>query len=37
MRDPKYWRDKDPEITQKIQNGFNKLYGDNELKGAKND
>ena len=28
MRDPKYWRDKDPEITQKIQNGFNKLYGD---------
>mgnify|MGYP003303212315 CR=1 FL=1 len=37
MCDPKYWRDKDPVITQKIQNGFNKLYGDNELKGAKNE
>lgn len=28
MCDPKYWRDKDPVITQKVQNGFNKLYGD---------
>lgn len=28
MRDPKYWRDKDSGIIQKVQNGFNKLYGD---------
>ena len=28
MRDPKYWRDKDSGIIQKIKDGFNKLYGD---------
>ena len=32
MRDPKYWRDKDAGVIQKVQNGFNKLYGDNVLK-----
>ena len=26
MRDPKYWRDKDPEYVRKIENGFKKLY-----------
>ena len=28
MRNPKYWRDKDSVTIQKVQNGFNKLYGD---------
>ena len=28
MRDPKYWRDGDSATIQKVQNGFNKLYGD---------
>ena len=28
MRDPKYWRDKDSAIIKKVQDGFNKLYGD---------
>lgn len=28
MRDPKYWRDKDSATIQKVQDGFNKLYGD---------
>ena len=32
MRDPKYWRDKDSATIQKVQNGFDKLYGDNVLK-----
>ena len=27
MRDPKYWRDADPEYVRKIENGFKKLYG----------
>ena len=27
MRLPAYWRDGDPEITKKIQNGFKRLYG----------
>ena len=26
MRDPKYWRDSDPEYVHKIENGFKKLY-----------
>ncbi len=26
MRDPKYWRDNDPEYVRKIENGFKKLY-----------
>lgn len=26
MRDPKYWRDGDPEYIRKIENGFKKLY-----------
>ena len=26
MRDPKYWRDSDPEYIRKIENGFKKLY-----------
>ena len=26
MRDPKYWRDTDPEYVRKIENGFKKLY-----------
>lgn len=27
MRDPKYWRDHDPETVKKIEQGFKKLYG----------
>lgn len=26
MRDPKYWREHDPEYVRKIENGFKKLY-----------
>ena len=26
MRNPKYWRDNDPEYVRKIENGFKKLY-----------
>jgi len=26
MRDPKYWREHDPEYVRKIENGFRKLY-----------
>lgn len=26
MRDPKYWRDRDPEYVRKIESGFKKLY-----------
>jgi hypothetical protein len=26
MRDPKYWRDREPEYVRKIENGFKKLY-----------
>jgi len=26
MKDPKYWRDQDPEYVRKIENGFKKLY-----------
>lgn len=28
MRDPKYWRDADPEYVRKIENGFKKLYAE---------
>lgn len=27
MKDPKYWRDQEPEYVRKIENGFKKLYG----------
>lgn len=27
MRDPKYWRDHDPALTQKVADGFAELYG----------
>lgn len=27
MRDPKYWRDKDPDIHKKVTDGYKKLYG----------
>lgn len=27
MRDPKYWRDKDPAFIAKVTQGFEKLYG----------
>ncbi|MCQ2571659.1 MAG: hypothetical protein MJ165_01515, partial [Alphaproteobacteria bacterium] len=26
MKNPKYWRDQDPEYVRKIENGFKKLY-----------
>ena len=26
MKDPKYWRDNDPEIVRKVEQGFKKLY-----------
>ncbi|MDR2413088.1 MAG: hypothetical protein LBD50_02660 [Rickettsiales bacterium] len=26
MRDPKYWRDRDPEYVRRIESGFKKLY-----------
>jgi hypothetical protein len=29
MRDPKYWRDKDPATISKVTDGFKKLYGAN--------
>jgi len=29
MRDPKYWRDKDPSFVAKVTEGFQKLYGNN--------
>ncbi len=28
MRNPKYWRDMDPEYVRKIENGFKKLYSE---------
>lgn len=28
MRDPKYWRDKDPAFIQKVTDGFKKIYGE---------
>lgn len=27
MKDPKYWRDQEPEYVRKVENGFKKLYG----------
>jgi hypothetical protein len=29
MRDPKYWRDKDPSIVAKVTEGFQRMYGGN--------
>lgn len=29
MRDPKYWRDRDPSFVAKVTEGFQKLYGSN--------
>lgn len=29
MRDPRYWRDRDPDYVRLIENGFKKLYGGN--------
>lgn len=28
MRDPKYWRDKDPSFVAKVTEGFRKVYGE---------
>jgi len=28
MRDPKYWRDHDPEYVRKVESGFKKLYAE---------
>jgi len=28
MRDPKYWRDKDPAMVKKVTEGFQKIYGE---------
>lgn len=28
MRDPKYWRDRDPAFVSKVTSGFQKLYGE---------
>jgi len=27
MRDPKYWREKDPAFVAKVTQGFQRLYG----------
>jgi hypothetical protein len=27
MRDPKYWRDRDPKFIAKVTEGFERLYG----------
>ncbi len=29
MRDPKYWRDKDPAYVAKVTDGFQRMYGSN--------
>jgi hypothetical protein len=29
MRDPRYWRDKDPSFIAKVTDGFQKIYGKN--------
>jgi len=29
MRDPKYWRDRDPAVIDKVTKGFQKIYGQN--------
>jgi hypothetical protein len=28
MRDPRYWRDRDPAILNQVSNGFKRLYPD---------
>jgi len=28
MRDPKYWRDHDPAVVQRVRRGFQRLYPD---------
>ncbi len=28
MRDPKYWRDKDPAFVAKVTEGFKSVYGE---------
>jgi len=28
MRDPKYWRDHDPAVVERVQRGFQRLYPD---------
>ena len=28
MRDPRYWRQRDPEFVARVTAGFRKLYGD---------
>jgi len=30
MRDPKYWRDHDPAIVERVKQGFQRLYPDEE-------
>ena len=30
MRDPRYWREKDPETIRKVSQGFERLYPDNK-------
>jgi len=27
MRDPKYWREKDPSFVAKVTEGFERMYG----------
>ena len=27
MQDPRYWRDQDPEIVKRVEEGFKRLYG----------
>lgn len=27
MRDPRYWRDQDPELQRLVRDGFTRLYG----------
>ena len=27
MRDPRYWRDKDPSFVAKVTDGFQRMYG----------
>lgn len=27
MRDPKYWREKDPAVIEKVTQGFRSIYG----------
>ena len=27
MQDPRYWRDQDPELVKRVEEGFKRLYG----------